>query len=287
MQLHPLDEQQLLVGLVGSASEAEARRLLPGRDIIPIHLDWPLTKAAYAWEALDAIVIADAPPPDDGTIEELLGSGVAFYVNSHKRPDDRWPWQQDGSSGRLRYDPLGPRDCFAEPTAVLASYEPGISAASRRNIVVLATIFIILTLGATLLRGKTRLITIACIAIGSFIAIYAWINIQPAARSAGGDVTVFSPNLLQEDFWWFQAGLRADVARVNGGARPMISDWSEASAAELMLVWRDDPRIPLLEYRTSRGTKMAFLTRVVLPRVSNMVLHDQQPASFTVAAAGR
>jgi len=271
VQLHPLDEGQLLVGLVGAASEPEARRLFPNREVIPIHLDWPLAKAAYAWEALDAIVIVDTPPPKDATIAGLLGNGTDFFVRLQNRPDQRWPWQQEGAFWTLRYDPLGPRDCFAEPSAVLASYDPGISAVSRGNIMVFATIFVILTLGATLLRGKSRLITIACIAISSLIAIYGWINTQPAARTAGGDVTVISADLLQEDFWWFQAGLRTNTAHMNGSARPMLSDWSDASAMDLTLVWRDDPAIPLFEYRTSPGKNLAFLTRVVLPRTANMV----------------
>ena len=54
--------------------------LFPENDIIPIHLDWPLPRAAYAWEALDAIVIIDAPPPDDATIAAVAGRGRRFFI---------------------------------------------------------------------------------------------------------------------------------------------------------------------------------------------------------------
>ena len=206
----------------------------------------------------------------------LLGAGVAFLLRSPERPDTRWPWRRDGEFWTLRYDPPGPRDCFAEPSAMLASYEPGISVASRRSIVILATIFVIADPRARrLLRGKNaadcdhrrrhRLTACRDPPRGRTRGI------QPSApthRRRGGP--------FGDHFRSVAAGFLVVSSRPASGRgsneRRRSSDARRLSecrcrmGTDAALAGQRTGKIPLFEYQTSPGMKVAFLSRLVMPR---------------------
>jgi len=278
---------QKLIGIAGSASADDAKRIFGDAIVVPIEI--PLRGPPMAWETLDGIVIAGRDLPDEATIGTLLAAGVTLTVKSQSRPSSNWPWQKrDDGWWMLKYEPLGPRENSPDASNFLAAWSPGVPASDRRNAVVLGVIFAILALAASLRRGTSAIWTLGIVAIGSVLAIGLWINGRSASRAAGGAIEVVNPPLRQIDIWTLRSAKRAATlsSRISGLTWPMI-DTAQIAKTNLTLECDRDGHPIHFRWDAQSHEKIAFLSRRV--EVSDapikLTAHRQSPLRQIVADA--
>ena len=168
------------------------------------------------------------------------------------------------AGGRCAYEPHGPRAYAFDTGPLLASWSPGISAGARRNILVLAVIFIILALAASLRRGRAAMITLVIVTTGSMVAIGIWASRQPTVRAVIGTVDVMQSTLQQKDVWLLQNASRATTlsARITGVTRP-IATADEIADAKMTLECDREGWPMRFRWDAQVGAKMVFLSRGV------------------------
>ncbi len=211
-QMHPLADDQRLVGLVGAATEADAKRLFGDHPLVTLRLDWPLSGSVSAWETLDAVVMTDQKP-EEPVVAGLLSGGVSIAVKSEQSPRGGWPWQPKSAGWWvLSCDLPAVNPATLDASPLLAQWSPSASANERRNVVLIAIILSILSLAATLRRGRGALTTLAVVAVGSMIVIGIWQRRQPGLRTTSGWVCLHSSGMMASDWW---------IGAASAGAGPM------------------------------------------------------------------
>jgi hypothetical protein len=137
----------------------------------------------------------------------------------------------------------------------------------------LAILFSILVLGASLLRGKRRLLAVAVVVIGAAAAVSLFARRQPVLREASGGVVVLTDELVQTDVWSYQTSTRAATAMVawNGLTRPMPVSIEHARDFAMELICREDGGPLVFMLHPSNGRVMCFYTSGVNPRTPELM----------------
>jgi hypothetical protein len=274
------------IGVAGAdvaGGAAVAAELYSGKTIIPIPLNaaQPLPGVAAAWEALDALVLETAP--NDEMVGGLMAGGVAIVVRSAERPGGRWPWE--GAAGRwvLHDRVAGPRGAI-EPAAYepVYAWKPGWPASARRQVVLLAVVFCVVAMAATLWRSRKVVLLVLAASAAAAAGFAWWGERQPAAREAVGAVIVTDGRTTQLDLWEYAQALRAGHAGHDwiGATRPMFASSRHMEALGMRLECTAAGRPARFHWDAQPGATMAFVTRSVRPealQVQAMPAGDHSP----------
>jgi hypothetical protein len=267
-----------LVGYAGGDASAAAP-LFPGKTVIPVPLDLtqPLRGPLVAWETLDAAVIDALPknypsnflPAGSGTAEYpaecLAAGGSAIVLRSPALPmSDSLPWHRTGDAWVLFHDPLGPRGVIA-PEAYEPTYgwHPGRPPAVRRQVVLIAVLFTVLVVAATLWRSRFAVAAVAALCAAACGALAYRASHQSPVTAARGVILVRHGDALQSDEWEFYKSMAATTAEYRPApmARPVFASAQHYQRAGLRL-WCDPDGQPILfTFPLTPQTAMAFLTR--------------------------
>jgi hypothetical protein len=236
--LQPLDPSDLLViDLI--AEEADPSELFPNRRLVTVPLDpEELTGPAMAWESADAILLT----PDSYTKipidmrTALFAEGVELAVLTISKPDDLFPWVQNGSwwtaSPNLNLPPI------VCPAAYLPTYGwiTGRTQAFRKQIVGLGVIYFLVIVGISLLRRRWTPVAIVAASILAIAAFHLENQRQSPIFAQSGIIRLSAPAPIEDD-WLFQTTHRPAhfTLPVGGEVHPIFSDESQAKFVQLVL----------------------------------------------------
>ncbi len=268
--LRPLADNERLVGVIGAVTDDRTKELFPGKTIVPVRLD--ATKAfggaPAVFDALDA-VIADQPTTiDDQIIRHLLPAGAIFTVRSTAAPDKTWPWAREGDWWTLRYDALGPTSTFGESVyGSIASIPSGALRLTRVMVVLLAILFAILALGASLLPRVALWPVMVVVVASAFWTFHRFDQQLPALREAEGGIVTLTPAFRQTDSWTFQTSVRPThgPGSFNALTRPMLTSAEQARAMDLTLICGADGSPYLFYGKVTPRAPIVYMTRSVNP----------------------
>jgi hypothetical protein len=280
------------VGIVGTdtaGAVASALEIFPGKTIVPIPLDpvRPLPGDPMAWETLDAVVFdewsADAPQ------EQLISAGVTLIVRNPERPADGWPWQ--GRSGHwVIFIPLtGPRGAVFPPAYEPAyAWRPGWPTPLRRQAVLLAVVFSIVALAASLWRRSWQATALVVALSAAAIGGFAWWGArQPLVREAGGGMVV-NDGSIRYDRWDYVRPLRSgEVSAPWLGRKPMLASARHLREIDLRLNCDGSGQPTGFTWRGEAGTTVAFLIRSVDANPGPRVIAPQTPVTSPMLALVR
>jgi hypothetical protein len=264
-KLTALGGDDRLVGYSGGDAGA-ATALFAGKTIIPVALDLaqPLREPYAAWETLDAAVLDRAPRS-----AALAAGGTAIVVRTGARPSANvLPFRQAGDAWVMSHDPLGPRGVIA-PEAYEPTYgwHPGRSPAVRRQVVLIAVLFTVLVVAATLWRSRLAVAAVVTLCVAACGALAYRASHQSPVTAARGVVLVRRGDALQSDQWEFYKSMAATTAEYRPApmARPVFASAQHYQRAGLRL-WCDPDGQPILfTFPLTPRTSMAFLTRSAAP----------------------
>ncbi len=236
--LQPLDPSDLLV-IDTITQEADPSELFPNRRLVTVPLDpEELTGPAMAWESADAILLT----PDSYTKisidmrTSLFAEGVELAVLTGAKPDDLFPWVQDGSwwtaSPNLNLPPV------VCPAAYLPTYGwiAGRTAAFRKHIVGLGLIYFLVIVGISLLRRRWTSVAIVAASILAIAGFHLENQHQSPIFAQSGIIRLSGPAAIEDD-WLFQTSHRPAhfALPVGGEVHPIFSDESQAKSVQLLL----------------------------------------------------
>jgi hypothetical protein len=266
--LTPLQGDQVLVGLVGVGGAAEAAKLFPGRQVVPVALAGTpaMPGDPAAWETLDAAVFDDATHV---FLAELLQLGVAVIVRSDAPPAGDWAWQGGPGHWYVRHSPAGPPGAI-EPEVYepIAAWRPGWPSPLRRQAALLATVFCIVAVGASLWR-RTRRAAFAVVA-ASAVAVCGftwWGARQPMLSELGTGIIVTGPDGGQRDLWTYYRPLRRRGVSVTIGRgfrfsdKPVFASTRHLRQTDLRLHVGASGRPTRFTWNADAGTTLALLHR--------------------------
>ena len=283
-----LAENEVLIGVIGDISASDVQFLFPDKQLIPVKLDplRPLPGTRGAWEVLDAIVcdLDSIPGADRHTIRTTLGCGITLAVRSSQAPDDHWPWVQSGKWWVLQYEPFGPPTALLESAyAWMQNWAPRASIHTRVTLVICPLLVVISVLLAVLVRKRFVMFGSVIVAVTALIWFsHVWRHL-PTQYEAQSVVACFTEGLIQHDFWHYlvRAGREERVSfPCFLDLRVVPSDKRTRIATRPILTSADQefPQRPTLEVDAAgepqrwtvgleRGQQIAFMTRVVDPRI--------------------
>jgi hypothetical protein len=271
--LTPLDPGQVLVGVIGAdvaEGVAAAAPLFPGKTVVPVPLAYPAPflgppfNDLAAWEALDAVVFGE---PQASTLTgRLFEHGIAVVV-ARRDPGDRFAWQRGPKGWSVSVATVGPSaavnpDAYDPVAAWRAGWPPGL----RRQAVLLAGVFCILALAATLARprGLSAALLVVLCAAAAFVFLQ-WGARRPTVCRAGGSVVVGSPSAVQDDRWTYVRPLRDGRVSEDWPATPVFASPHHLRASDMVLHCGASGRPVRFTWRGGAGTTMAFLSRRFAP----------------------
>ena len=267
VKLTAVEPNQVLVGAAGLDTDAGAELttpLFPGRRVVSVALVGTpaLPGDGLAWEALDAVVFDRSP--GEALLTDVIASGVAVVLASDAAPGGPWDWQ--GGPGRwfIAFPVAGPRGAIHpeayEPTH---AWRPGWPAPSRRRAVLLAVVFAIVGLAATLWLRSWLAAVAVTVASAAAAGGFAWWGArQPMLREARGLVAVAGDRASQNDLWTYLRPLRSrDVSVEWQSGKPVFASARHARETDLTLRCVASARPLGYTWRADAGTTMAFVSR--------------------------
>ncbi len=276
LPLRTVDRKERLIGTTSPDLPGE---LFPNAQLIPIHLDPadPLPGPAVVWETLNAIVLDSASFAriDDAHRSTFLAGGVTL-ASRGGRPDNRWPWKQQGSCWILRANLAGPVDDLINEAVYAPTYawQPGWSPRVRGQVFGAGATILVVVLAILLIGRGSRAAgaTAMSVCLIAGVLVIAWRHAMGSIDSAGGDIIVASDHLLQRDSWVYQRAKADDTTAVPwaGSTRPMFSSLAGSENSRMFVVAGADSRLRF-EYRSTAGHCLAFMRRDVTP--------DEPPAA--------
>jgi hypothetical protein len=275
MPLRAVGADERVVGVIGNVA-AKAREIFGDARTVSIKLDAadPLSEPVGVWDVLDAVIIDGNAKLNEQAVRFLLAKGVHFAVRSPNAPDAVWPWKKDEEWWSLTYGPLGPRESVGEAAyAPVGNWSIGMLTRTRCLVIVLAVMFSIVVLGASLLRGTARGVAIGMVVLGAVLALGVFETRQPVLRQAMGSVVVVSDDFIQTDLWNYQTAMRETrgVMAWNGLTRPMVMSVEHAPNFDLRLVCMPSGRPLMFETTPRRGRVMCWRTSGVNPRTQEVM----------------
>ena len=268
--LRPLGENERLVGVIGSTADDRAKEVFPDKTVIPIRLNQnkPFAGAPAVYDALDAVIASEPAAIDEQIIRHLLPAGTIFSVRSSDPPDKTWPWLKQGEWWTLRYDALGPSSTFGESVyGPIASVPTGALRLTRVMVVLLALLFAIFVLGASLLPRIALWPVVVVIVASAFWTFHRFDAQLPSLREADGGIVTLTPTFRQTDSWTFQRSVRPmhGPASFNAITRPMLTSAEQARAMDLTLICGPDGSPYLFYGKVTPHSPMVYMTRSVNP----------------------
>ncbi|HEX4795503.1 MAG TPA: hypothetical protein VH370_17055 [Humisphaera sp.] len=269
-RLHLLEDDQRLIGFAGADSDA-LRPFFQNQKIVGVALNLaqPLAGPICAWETLDGIVLdsSAAARVTERQLAGILSAGTAVAIRSSTKPAGQWPWKKVGDYWMLHHAVAGP-DTAYEPTVYLptSAWARGWPASVRRQILLAAVIFSILSLGAVLprWRGAVLLVLLVCgLTIGGAVA---WRHHLSARLETGGSIIVRRDNITQRDMWTYRGAIRPADDRMNCQqlTRPVLGYRRQVEETHLRLICHSDGSPSHFEYHLEPAQSLAFLSRKVV-----------------------
>ena len=264
VELRALDSNQKLVGFMGSPDVPFARALFPDATIIPLKLSGPtaLAGAAATWNTLDALVL-DGAMLDDERIGAFIAAGIIVAIKSADMPAGPWPWKQNGECWVVRAELLGPVMAGKSQPALapVSGWEADWPAPFRRRVLLYGAVFVVLSLGATLLSRRWAVVAIIVLSAGTTLAVRAWSKGHPVVLRKTGTVFV-QDKLSQTDRWTYLAASNPGPATVafEGCTLPLFQGphWQLMG----MTLACDSDGLPrMYELNLRPGLKVAFVSR--------------------------
>ena len=269
LPLVSVPEGERLVGVRDDADVAFARRLFPGRHLIPVSGVDPTLGPATAWEALDGAVLDHMPEPQ--RVTALHAMGLTLAVRDSTPPRDGWRWQLQGNYWVLRREWCGPRGVIVpeayDPPQV---WHPGRSEGVRWAGVMGLIIFSLLAIGASLLRPRWAVGVIAGgSVVGCLLALQWRGGLSPVVEAIGA-VIVTSDVLTQRDDWIYRRHLEpADGAIAAPSSdvllKPALASPGQIDRTGIALHVPGASEPPRFTYRLEPGWTLAFRTIRLAP----------------------
>lgn len=288
VKLTPVEANQALVGVAGVDPDAGAELtspLFPGWTVVPVILAGTpaLPGDPLAWESLDAIVFGQSP--GEVILTDLVASGIAVVITSDAAPGGPRDWQ--GGPGRwfIAFPVAGPRGAIHpevyEPTH---AWRPGWPGPLRRRAVLLAIVFAIVALAATLwLRSWSAAIAVTVASVAAAGGFAWWGARQPMLRVAHGVVRVAGDRAAQNDLWTYLRPLRSREVSVNWeSGKPVFGSERHASETDLTLRCAASGRPLGYTWPANSGTTLAFLSRAFNPGAPPPGVPASGPPSSTM-----
>ncbi|HZK82547.1 MAG TPA: hypothetical protein VFC46_15800, partial [Humisphaera sp.] len=105
LPLHPLEDDERLIGYAGADADALAPSF-PGKKLIRVELNVadPLPGDVTAWESLDGIVLDSSAAGRlyESTVSALLSAGTTIAIRQSQKPGGGWPWKRQGAYWIMR-----------------------------------------------------------------------------------------------------------------------------------------------------------------------------------------
>lgn len=263
--LHPLADEELLVGLVGIEPAAAAAVMHQSVITASLDLTNPLPGPASAWQTLDGLLLDDAAAQriNEGQLRALLAAGTTIGVRSDRKPAGNWPWQRDGAFWVIRPQRFGPMSLIeSDAYAPTYAWTRGWPATFRRQAVLSALLVTALLLAPALWRSRCAFaaVTIVAVACTTILSIVLWQ--QPPTVRLDGTIEIRGASLVQRDTWTWVSTLRAgDVDfPADGLARPIFFSDAQIEQSGLEMVWRNG--LSFHFHLPSRGV-MAFVSQSI------------------------
>ena len=268
--LHLLEDDQRLIGFAGADPDA-LRPFFENQKIVGVALDLaqPLAGPVCAWETLDGIVLdsSAAARVTERQLEALLSAGTAVAIRSTTKPAGDWPWKKVGDYWMLQYAIAGP-DTAYEPTVYLptSAWARGWPGPFRQQILLAATIFAILSLGAVLPRKRGAVLLVLLVSGFTIGGAIVWRHHQPTRLEAGGAIIVRTDNITQRDIWTYRGAIRPADDRMiwRELARPILGYRRQVEETHLRLICRSDGSPSHFEYHLEPAQSLAFLSQNVI-----------------------
>ena len=276
--LQALADDERLVA-VADDGPIDAASLFSDAKIVSVRLDLSRTllEPAQAWESLDAIVLSStaARRVTDEQRQVLLAAGVALAIRSLQPPDTRWPWVHRGEYWVLRHPLAGPNH-VVEPAAYGPTYGwcRGWPLVFRRQILLVAAVFILLTLGLRLWRTRIAILVMLAFCALAWGMLLRWYGQQSAVLTLSAGVMISDGRVAQVDLWHWLSPVRAANATFPAGdlCHPILPDPNHAGATRLRLLCRGDGRPESFEFHLEARQSLAFMTRLLQPNPSQPAL---------------
>jgi hypothetical protein len=211
-RLHELSPDAKLVGVAADAGDIP-QHLFPGYSVITVHLDPgdPIPGWFGAWQCLDALVLDKFSAARLAHWQQfgLPDFGTALIFVGDRPPDwnDGWPWKQKPGYWVQNAQPRLDLTANDQAYAPVDGWNPGAPAIVRRVIFSFASVFVILFIMATLLRGRRGIIFPAGVAIAAVAGALSWYHIYTPIAIGSGSVRV-TGNDARVDVWIYKRAWR-------------------------------------------------------------------------------
>jgi hypothetical protein len=244
LNLHPLADEELLIGLVGIDPAAAAAVMHQSVTTASLDLTNPLPGPPFAWQTLDGLLLDDAAAQriNEGQLRALLAAGTTIGVRSDRKPAGNWPWQRDGAFWVVRPQRFGPTSII-ESDAYTPTYAwtRGWPAAFRRQAVLSALLVTALLLAAALWRSRYAFAAVAIVAVAGTTILCIALSRQPPTVRLDGTVEIRGDALVQRDAWTWVSTLRGGNVDfpADGLTRPIFFSRAQIEQSGLEMAWRN------------------------------------------------
>jgi hypothetical protein len=264
-----LEAERLVAVTGGEADLAAARKLFPGKRVLPVIVQHVGEGTPAAWEALDAAVLDHMP--ESRHVTALSAAGVTLAVRAAGAPRDGWPWELRGGYWVLPAARAGPSgaivsDAYDPPQM----WNPGRPAPVRRAAVTGLVVFALLATGLSLLRPRWAAAAVVVGSAAACVAAAAWRRGLSPVMEANGAVIVTSDALTRRDDWIYRRHLEPADGAIAAPADDVLLKPAFASARQIgrtgITLRAGAPgEPPLFTYRLEPGWTLAFRTTRLAP----------------------
>lgn len=220
--------------------------------------------AADPLQSVDAVIFGPTRTAAATSLTpSLLANGTTVAVMAPHRPDGPWPWKQMKDGWVARYDVVGPSRLTDSSIYDAVSLGPvGRPPAMRRQIVLLALLFALAAVGATLLRRRAVWAVVA-VSVISTVGIVAWGQSQPTVVVNRVNIVITTGGIEQLDEWMFQRSPVPTSVAVTGGKEgwPVPRSPLHAQRAKITITGLT------ATYHLDRELPMAVLRRTLRPTI--------------------
>jgi hypothetical protein len=182
---------------------------------------------------------------------------------------------------------VGPTQVTLESAyAPVAGWTPGVPPRTRTIAFVLAALFSLAAVGATLLPGKKVILILLGGVAAALVAIDSRLTRLPPVRERRGAIVTVSGPMLQRALWMYQTSVRSYRAAVTwrGSLRPILTSTAQIKALRLKLECSGDATPARFTMDLDPQTVVAFLLRSVVPGAPPAIAPHPQPSQLQTLA---